>query len=140
MVRRSGSVLLLAALLLDVLFIASPASSKPSTISIGSVVVVKTGVYTVASKADSQVAKSCSSMSVSSSRVALWFKHAIEVPKDGFQERAIITGCSLSGYLITSDGKRCAWDLDVGGAGVIYTASKEDAIRMLGPEISIASH
>ena len=122
------------------LLINSPASSKPLTISIASVVVVKTGVYNVASKLDVEAAKSCSSMTVSSSRVALWFMHASEVPKDGFQERATITGCSLSGYLITNDGKRCAWDLDIGGAGVIYISSKENAIRLLGPEISIASN
>ena len=63
----------------------------------------------------------------------VWFKHATDVPDDGFQERATITGCMFHFRLRTTAGQEYLWDLGIGGAGVIKL-SKTRAINLIGPE------
>ncbi len=46
-----------------------------------------------------------------------------------------MTGCSLSGYLITVNGKRLDWELDIGGASVIHASPTADTIYLVGPEV-----
>lgn len=127
----------LTILFLGVLALTQAAYSEPKSLDIASVTVVKTGIYTGSKGTDKEAIKSCSTMTLSDSQAAAWFRRAKAVPRDGFQEQATITGCSSSGYLTTNEGNRYSWDLDIGGAGVIHLEAETGILCLLGPELSI---
>ena len=117
-------------LMVSLLGVSVASVAQPRAMTVASVTIVKSGIYT-ANPGATETPAVCASFRPSSAEMMQWFKHSRQVTKLYWFEQLDFTPCSAAGTLQTARGERRRWELDASGRGIVF-ASSGDAVYLSG--------